>query len=119
MSIQIENVNSCDVVKTEVIPEKFFPVSEVHKRLSGLGYDDSKCTDIDQLTKLKGILKSGACSERKDRFGNLISEYRKHKIMFRDMLPSSTIADVKMVESYKAFNTLRDPNPISCECLLL
>ena len=60
---------------------------------------------------------------RKDFYGNKISRKSKtHKVTFRDEEPNKTIADIKLVESYKKYN-LDEPVKVekgkgSCSCCI-
>eukprot|EP00826_Nyctotherus_ovalis_P063259 TRINITY_DN9261_c0_g2_i2.p2 TRINITY_DN9261_c0_g2~~TRINITY_DN9261_c0_g2_i2.p2 ORF type:complete len:126 (+),score=22.55 TRINITY_DN9261_c0_g2_i2:42-419(+) len=46
---------------------------------------------------------------KRDRYGTEISKARKlHRVTFRDVITGKNLADVKEVESYKAYNVLNE-----------
>ena len=92
--------------------------------MNGEVKDESKVTDVDcghKIVKKSKSMLAGTKgkSERKDRYGSVIVSNKKHKVCFRDSIqPGQAVADIKMVESYKEYNVLKEEGGCGCGCLL-
>eukprot|EP00826_Nyctotherus_ovalis_P044169 TRINITY_DN4755_c0_g1_i8.p2 TRINITY_DN4755_c0_g1~~TRINITY_DN4755_c0_g1_i8.p2 ORF type:complete len:122 (+),score=20.58 TRINITY_DN4755_c0_g1_i8:120-485(+) len=95
---------------------------------------DSMETKSEDNPELKAKLHSKAtyCSNcptphkiRKDFYGTEIHRnIKKHKVTFKDIEPNKAVADVKYVESYKAFNARpvireKETKKVACSCCIV